>query len=435
MDSVWTKSVELPHFPKLEEDKSTTVLIIGGGITGILCAYLMQQNGDDYILVEGRRICSGATKNTTAKITSQHGLIYHKIIKSAGYEMAERYFDTNQMAVDKYFEICKDIDCDFETKTSYVYSLNDRKKLEEEAYALSRVGMHVQVLDKTQLPFPVAGAIGFENQAQFNPLKFIAHISKNLNIYENTFVEKLEDNVAITSGGKIKFHRVVYATHFPIKNKAGMYFLKLYQRRSYVIALKNAADLDGMYVDEARDGMSFRNYKDLLLIGGGGHRTGKQGGNWKELKDFAKKYYPSAELTDYWAAQDCMSLDGIPYIGRFFYRYNAKFDDLVATGFNKWGMTSAMSAAIFISNVVQGEISPMWKVYAPSRNMIKPQLFVNCYEAIKNTFTISKKRCPHLGCALKWNKDEHSWDCPCHGSRFDENGILIDNPANVNMHK
>ena len=185
-----------------------------------------------------------------------------------------------------------------------------------------------------------------------------------------------------------------------------------------------------MYLDEAQTGMSFRNYENLLLVGGGGHRTGKKGGGWQELRDFARRYYPQAEEKYYWATQDCMSLDGVPYIGP----YSASTTDLyVATGFNKWGMTTSMVSAMILSDLVQGKENPYQEVFSPSRSILHPQLAVNGFEAAVSLLTPTTKRCPHLGCALKWNAMEHTWDCPCHGSRFTEDGKLIDNPATGNL--
>ncbi|MGN0514632.1 MAG: FAD-dependent oxidoreductase [Lachnospiraceae bacterium] len=430
MDSIWTMDFQMPQFPKLEGNIQTDVLIIGGGITGILCAYFLQEKGIDYVLFEGKTICSGITKNTTAKITSQHGLIYHKILESEGIEKAKLYLKANEKAVKKYAKLCEGIDCDYQVKTSYVYSLDDRKKLEKEADALEKIGFQRPILEETDLPFPVAGAIAFENQAQFHPLKFLAQISRNLNIFEHTFVTELKEHTAVTNQGNIQFQKVIFATHFPIDNKHGMYFLKLYQHRSYVIALKNAANVNGMYVDENRMGMSFRNYKDFLLVGGGAHRTGKMGGNWKEIREFIAKYYPTSKEVAFWATQDCMSLDHIPYIGQY---SKAMPNCYVASGFNKWGITSSMVAAMILSDMILEKENPYQEVFDPSRNMVKPQLFFNSFEATKNLLTIKEKRCPHLGCALKWNELEHSWDCPCHGSRFDEDGTLLDNPANGDL--
>ena len=427
MNSVWSQSTNLPKFKSLPGDTTTDVLIIGGGIAGILCAYYLEQKGIRYLLVEKKTICSGITKNTTAKVTSHHGLIYNQLIRQAGMDKAKQYYEVNQAAVKKYSELCKEIDCNFVEASSYVYSLKDRKKLEQEVSALESLGAPVQLADTTELPFETVGAVKLENQAQFNPLKFVAAIVNNLNIYENTFVEQIQGNTAITDKGRITAKKIIVATHFPFDNKHGMYFLKMYQHRSYVIALENAAKIHGIYVDEALCGMSFRSYEDLLLVGGGDHRTGKHGGNWEELRDFAKKYYPNSTEKYYWATQDCMTLDDVPYIGH----YSKNTPDLfVATGFNKWGMSTGMVAAMILSDMVMEKENPYANVFSPSRSMMKSQLFMNGLEATVNLLTFTKKRCPHLGCALKWNSMERSWDCPCHGSRFDEHGTILDNPAN-----
>lgn len=436
MKSIWTDSTKLPDFKKLKGEVYTDVLIIGGGICGILCAYFLKQMGVNYILVEGETICSGITKNTTAKITSQHSLIYDKLIKSEGMEKAKMYLDANQLALSKYRQLAKTINCNFEDKDAYTYSLSDRKKIENEVNAVNSLGFECEFAENTSLPFTAQGAIKFANQAQFNPLKFVEEISRDLNIYEHTFIKSIDnyEHIALTNDAKIRAKDFIVTTHFPFVNLHGMYFLKLYQHRSYAIALEKAQNMNGMYVDEAQKGMSFRNYENLLIVGGGDHRTGKTGGNYTELREFAQKYYPDSIEKYYWATQDCMSLDGIPYIGLY---SKSTYNLYVATGFNKWGMTSSMVSAMILSDMVTGKRNEFQEVFSPQRSMLKPQLLVNGFEAITNLLSFSTKRCPHMGCALKWNSAEFSWDCPCHGSRFEEDGNLIDNPAtgSINLNK
>ena len=426
MTSFWEQTAEISGFESLNGSIKTDVLIIGGGMAGILCAYMLHQAGVPYVLAEAQTVCSGITKNTTAKITSQHGLIYDKLIKKFGLERAKQYYNANEEALKMYRRLCTDIDCDFETKDAYVYSLDDRKKLEKELRALERIGAKAEFCANPGLPFNTAGAVKFPNQAQFHPLKFAAAVCRGLNIYEHTSIRELKGLTAVTDNGTITAQKIIAATHFPFLNKHGSYYLKLYQHRSYVIALENAPDLGGMYVDEAPKGMPFRNYKNLLFIGGGDHRTGKKGGAWQELREFSKKYYPNAVEKYSWATQDCMTLDGLPYIGR----YSASTENLyVASGFNKWGMTSSMAAARLLCDMVQGRKNDYQELFSPSRSILRPQLAVNAFEAAVGLLTPSTKRCPHLGCALKWNKYEHTWDCSCHGSRFTQEGRLIDNPA------
>ncbi|MGN0413455.1 MAG: FAD-dependent oxidoreductase [Lachnospiraceae bacterium] len=413
----------------LTDDIKTDVLIIGGGLAGLLCAYTLHQAGVDYVLVEADRVADGITKNTTAKITSQHGLIYQNLMKRFGKEAAAKYYEANERAIERYADLCREIDCDFERKASYVYSLDDREKLEREISALKSLGAEAELVNRTELPFPVAGAVRFDNQAQFHPLKFMNAIAPKCNIYEHTRVLQLLPQMAVTEQGVIEAKQMIVATHFPFVNKHGSYFLKMYQHRSYVIAYENVEKMEGMYVDESRTGLSFRSYQDYLLIGGGSHRTGKEGGNWEEISEFARKHYPNAKEKYRFATQDCMTLDQVPYIGRYYLNSKGLF---VATGFNKWGMTSSMVAANLLCDMIMGKENPYEKLFWPSRSMLRPQLFLNGFEATKNLLWPTVKRCPHLGCALKWNKVEHSWDCPCHGSRFTEEGELIDNPATGN---
>ena len=425
-DSVWTQSANPPRFPTLKGNQSTDVLILGGGIAGILCAYKLEAAGVRCMLVEADEICSGITKNTTAKITLAHGLLYDKMIKRFGERVARLYAEAQTKAIKEYARLCRNTDCDYEVGDSYVYSLNDKKKLERETAALNRIGVRAVLSDARELPFAVAGAVRVGEQARLHPLKFLYAIAKELPVYEHTKVIELQGDRAVTNHGEITYQRLIVATHFPLLNKHGLYPLKLYQHRSYVIALRGAERITGMYVDESDRGLSFRGFDDLLLLGGGGHRTGKKGGCWGELERFAKQHYPNAEIVGKWAAQDCMTLDGIPYIGQY---SRSTPDVFVTTGFNKWGMTNAMVGAELLYDLMCDRANPYAEVFSPSRSVLRPQLAVNALESVLGLLTPTAPRCPHLGCALKYNEAEHTWDCPCHGSRFTEDGELIDNPA------
>ncbi len=426
MESVWKSEVEKPRFETLCGDTKTDVLIIGGGMAGILCAYALKNSGVDCAVVEQNSICGGITQNTTAKVTYHHGAIFDKMIKSSGEETAKKYIESQKAALNEFKRICRNVDCDFKEENSYVYTLNDIAKIEKETDALNKLGCSADFADNLPLPLDIIGAVCVKNQGRFQPLKFAYSISNDLKIFENTKVIEVVSDGAITNQGKIKAEKIIIATHFPFINKHGGYFIKMYQHRSYVIALKNAKDVDGIYIDEAENGLSFRNHKDLLLLGGGGHRTGKSGGDWRVLRSFAAEKYPQAKEAAAWAAQDCETLDGIPYIGQYSKRTPNLF---VATGFNKWGMTSSMAAAQLLCDLVQGRENEYSAVYSPSRQILHPTLLVNAAETVVNLLNPIGPRCPHLGCAMKYNKAEHSWDCPCHGSRFAKDGHLLDNPA------
>lgn len=424
--SIWEQTSHIPAFPHLEGNMTTDVLVIGGGMAGLLCAYRLRQAGVQCALVEADTICSGITKNTTAKLTSQHGLIYHKIAKRYGLRRAGLYLEANERALEQFRVLCRGMDCGYERQPNYVYSMTNENQIRQELAALKKLEYPARMYTKLPLPFHTAGAVRFDGQAQFHPLEFVASIVPDLKIYEHTKVRQLQHHQAITDHGTITANKIIVATHFPMLNKHGLFFLKLYQHRSYVLALENAPNMEGMYVDDALKGMSFRNYDNLLLIGGGDHRTGKRGGGWKELSDFAHRHWPQSREVTRWAAQDCMTLDGLPYVGQ----YSPRTADLyVATGFNKWGMTNAMAAAGILTDLVQGKTNPYAEVYSPSRTILHPLLLANAGEAVMNLLTPTAPRCPHMGCALKYNKQEHTWDCPCHGSRFTRSGELIDGPA------
>lgn len=429
MKSVWQLDAALPVFPQLQGDVDADVLVIGGGLAGILTAYCLKEKGIDTVLVEKDRICGATTAHTTAKITAQHGLCYHKILREFGAEKAKLCYRANSEAVAGLKELCRVAGCPMEEKTNFVYSA-DRRKLDAELNALQKLEIGTVFDESPPMPFRTAGAVGIPGQAQFHPLKLAGFLAKGLRIYEQTKVDELVGTTARTEHGRIRAKKIVVATHFPFLNKHGSYFLKLYQHRSYLLALENGPDFGGMYVDDDQKGMSFSSFGGWTLLGGGGHRTGKQGGCYAELRSFVKEHWPDAVERLHWAAQDTMSLDGIPYIGR----YSRHTPDLyAAAGFNKWGMTGSMVSAQLLSGMIAGEQTEYAGVFSPSRSILKPQLLVNGFETAANFLIPTTRRCPHLGCALKYNRVEHSWDCACHGSRFSESGKVLDNPANGDL--
>ncbi|HAT4214624.1 TPA: FAD-dependent oxidoreductase [Clostridium perfringens] len=476
MKSVWSESCKFRKREALNKDIKTDVLVIGAGIAGVLTAYMLKQKERDVVLIDAAEIASGNTKNTTAKITSQHDLIYSKLIAEFGEEKARQYAKANELAIKKYKEIIEDkrIECDFEEKPAYVYSLNEVDVLKEEVEAAKNLGIDAEFVQEANLPFKINGAVKFNNQAQFNPLKFLKGISNELVIYENTRALEIKENLVVTSGGNITANNIVVATHYPIMNAPGYYFMKMHQERSYVLALENTSEIDGMYIDLNKEGYSFRTYNNLLLLGGISHRTGEneEGGSYDELRKVAKRLYPKAKEKYYWSAQDCMTIDGIPYIGR----YSSETPNIyVATGFNKWGMTSSMVSAMIISDMILEKENDFSEIFSPRRfdlslsinniandlietakNFIAQKVYIPSSEIehIKNghggiieyngekvgvyknkegkEFFVSTK-CTHLGCQLSWNSDELTWDCPCHGSRFDYKGRLIGSPATKDL--
>lgn len=432
MNSLWSATAKRNSFPVLQGDLKTDVVIVGGGLAGVLCLKELTDRGVDCVLLEAKSIGSGVTESTTAKITFQHGIIYDKLIKSIGTEKAQKYLTANRNALEKFRKMSETFPCDFEEKDAYIYSGTDRRKIEDEIRAYEKLGVRAEFVSDVPLPVECIGAVKVSGQAQFHPLKFMYSVAKGLNIYENSKVLEFLPGKVRCSGGSVRAEKIIVATHFPVINKHGGYSLKLYQHRSYLIAAKDAPDVNGMYLEDGENGLSFRNYRNYLLIGGGDHRTGKKGGGYKVPEKFCTDNFPESEIAYRFATQDCISLDGIPYIGR--YAEDAE-NIYVATGFNKWGMTSSMTAAEILSDMITGVKNPYADVFLPNRSVIHPKLFSNMFHSVMGIVTPTVPRCPHLGCALKYNKEEHSWDCPCHGSRFSENGELINNPATDDLKK
>ncbi|NLK27273.1 MAG: FAD-dependent oxidoreductase [Clostridiales bacterium] len=463
--------------PSLEEDISTEVAVIGAGLAGVLIAYLLQARGVSVVVLEKNEIGGGITKNTTAKISSQHGLIYRKLLTYKGEELAREYAWANQHAIEKFKQIIDQlqIDCDFEVMPSFVYTLDNDLMIKQEVEAAKKLGLPAVYTKETALPFPVKSAIRFDQQAQFHPLKFLDTVAKQLLVYEHTRITEINSNGLIkTEKGSVRAKKIIIATHYPFINAPGYYFLRLHQEREYLLALEGCSNdkntrLNGMYLDADPQGYTFRNYKEYLIFGGGSHRTGKYNppNSYGQLEKTAKQWFPSCKIKYTWSNQDCMTPDSIPYIGR--YSVNTR-NIYVATGFNKWGMSGSMVAAMILSDMIIGKKNEYKKVFDPRRlmlsgthillkdtaiitkSLLKEHLRiphdklngvdrgkagvinhkgqrVGVYRDEQNNYYFVSTKCPHLGCSLEWNQNELTWDCPCHGSRFDYHGRLINNPA------
>lgn len=471
MKSIWKKDTQINGRENLKSDTKAEVAIIGAGMAGVLLGYYLKKRGINCVILEADKIGSGQTGNTTAKITLQHGLIYDRLIEKFGEEKALQYALANRRAIDEYSRIIgeEQIGCMLEERCAFLYSCKSMEKLEAEISAARKLGIPAEITRETDLPFEVSAALKYTGQAQFHPLKFLKAIADPLEIYENTKVTDIKDKKILTQNAAVTADKIVIASHFPFINVPGYYFMRMHQERSYVLALENAPQLHGMYLGIDEDGLSFRNAGSYLLIGGGNHRTGENsdGGKYGELREAAKKYFPESREAAHWSAQDCMPMDGVPYIGQF----SASDPDIfTATGFQKWGMTSSMVSAMVLSDLICGKPHP-YPIFSPQRFNLSAsakKLAEDSAKAVKGLsteifavpaekadalpcghggivkyngekmgvyknengeiFTVST-RCPHLGCQLEWNPDEMSWDCPCHGSRFDYTGKLINNPA------
>lgn len=452
MESVWMEHNKIRKRDPLPGDMKTPAVVIGAGLAGILTAYYLKQAGIQAVVLEADRIGSGQTKNTTAKITSQHNLIYDRLIRTFGRRMAEHYASSNEAAIGEYERLIleKGIDCDFARCPAYLYSQTGTELLKREAEAAESLGIKAFFRTDCELPFPVAGVTGAEHQANFHPLKFLAAMAEEVEVYEQTKVLRVEGRRVETDRGAVTAEHIIFASHFPFINVPGYYFARMYQERSYVVALEGAGRLEGMYLGIDRDGLSFRNCGDLLLLGGGSHRTGLNKGTgtgggcrYGMLLDRAREIYPDSHGTLRWSAQDCITLDGLPYIGRFSRR---RPDWYLAAGFGKWGMTTAMVSARILTSLICGQDCPEAEIFSPDRRFTAQAAKELAVHGAHTAKGLAKRllpsgnkeivpNCPHMGCRLERNPDEESYDCPCHGSRFDREGHLIDGPAQTDCRR
>lgn len=490
MKSYWKESVKETNYPSLSKEKETEVCVIGAGIAGIATAYELVKQGKKVVLMDKGRCTMGVTANTTAKITSQHGLFYKYLIDTFGKEDAKKYLQANEEAIKTVKQIIDEnnIECDFEYQDAYVYTNDEQEihKIKDEVESVNKLGLKAEYCTETPLPFEVLSAIKFPNQAQFHVRKYLVSLLKVLEnkgvlIYENSKVIDVQkddkDYKVITEQGSVTAKYVVLTTHYPIINFPGYHFLKMYQDRSYVVAIETKEKLfEGMYISSETPGMSFRTIKDgdkrILVIGGSGHKTGENSTDLDEcyiqLEKYIQKIYPDAKVKYKWSTQDCVSLDKVPYIGEF---SKIMPNVYMATGFKKWGMTTAHVAAKIITDKILGKENQYEKLFEATRfhplknykefgNMLKQTAYslvinkvkipkekfdeiiegtggvveyngekVGIYKDENGKIYAVKPYCTHLGCELSWNNLEKTWDCPCHGSRFTYEGKNINEPA------
>ena len=303
MESIWNMTYQGKRNSALEEHIEADAAVIGAGMAGILTAWYLSQAGIRTVVLEADRIGQGQTKNTTAKITSQHGMFCSTFTEKKGEETAKKYVQANQAAVEEYKKIIRenDIDCSLTETDSYVYS-QDGEKLRREAEAAKRLGIDASFEKQIEIPVSCAGAVRFPGQAQFHPLKFIKALAEQLTVYEETLVTAVGENQVKTPRGSVKAEHIVFAAHYPFINFPGLYFARMHQERSYVLALENAGKIDGMYIGDKEHTLSFRQYDQYILLGGQAHRTGenKEGGRYdpKTIR-FPSCICPSA-MTERW---------------------------------------------------------------------------------------------------------------------------------------
>ncbi|TMW72074.1 FAD-dependent oxidoreductase [Alteribacter natronophilus] len=486
----WRKNVSAElEFPKLSEDLTCDVCIVGGGIAGITTAYVLQKEGFDVVVLEAGRLLNGTTGHTTAKITSQHGLIYDEYISHFGEEKARRYYEANEEGLKMIESFISElgVDCGFSRQDAFVWT-NERKKLdqlkkEDEAYR--KLGIDGGLVDESELPFPAEGAIVIRNQAQFNPVPYLQAMAasftdKGGRIFENTTANGVDPGdspkVNTRSGYSVTCRHVVAASHFPFYDGSALFFARMHAERSYSLAVRTSKPMEtGMYINAEDPKRSIRSSpmgdETIMIIGGERHKTGQgidTSRHYDDLAFYSREVFPDAEVLYRWASHDWITMDKMPYIGPVREKYG---NILAATGFHKWGMTNGTIAARVIRDAIQENEHPYRELYSPQRlkadpsfrefvkenanvakELIKGKIELNgrdpedlqndqggvvrvngkragAYRDHDGKLHIVDTTCRHMGCEVEWNDGDRTWDCPCHASRYKVDGTVVEGPA------
>ncbi|MFC4321517.1 FAD-dependent oxidoreductase [Litchfieldia salsa] len=489
IEPFWRENLEIPTFPKLENDLEVDVVIVGGGITGLTAAYILLNEGLSVAILEANKLVNGTTGHTTAKITAQHDLIYDEFIQHFGKSKARLYYEANIEALNFIKQTVEEhqIQCDFKVQDAYLYSTTDEyaQKIKTEGEAYEKLGIDGGIVESIPFDFEVKNAIVMKDQAQFHPVKYLAQLTQIITekgglIFEDTVAVNVETGekptVLTRDGNRVTGGFVLSCSHFPFYEGLGMYSARMYADRSYVIAVKAKEKYpEGMYLSVDKPSRSLRSasYKEeeLMIIGGEGHKTGQETdtlGEYTALENFSEQNFEVEEIVNRWSAQDLTTLDKIPYIGELTVDQS---NILVATGFRKWGMTNSTVAALIFRDIILKRKNKYRDLYSPSRFYADPSLkkflLMNAdvvKHLIKGKLEMPQKNvdeiangegavisinghrkgvykdeegkvyivdttCTHVGCEVSWNCGEKSWDCPCHGSRFSYTGEVLEGPA------
>jgi glycine/D-amino acid oxidase-like deaminating enzyme/nitrite reductase/ring-hydroxylating ferredoxin subunit len=488
--SLWIDTTPETSFPSLAGDASVDVAVIGGGITGITAATLLKRTGRTVALVEWKRVIRGVTGYTTAKVTSSHSVIYKDLVERFDEETARAYGASQEAALAQIARFVEDeaIDCEFERTSNFLYAEtdDDLETVQQEAETAARLGLPASFVRETPLPFPVAGAARFENQAAFHPRRYLLHFANQIpgegsHVFEETRALRVREGDVCrveTDRGVVSARAVVVATSLPFLDR-GFFFARAHPYRSYVVCprVDEANAPPGMYVSTERPSHTIRRSAypggTVLVIAGEGHKAGQAGDSaerYRRLDEWARSRF-AVEATEYrWSTQDYYSVDKLPLIGRLTRRSRNVY---VATGYRAWGMTNGTLAAMILSDLIAGRENEWAEIYdakrieprAAAAMFVKENLSAAKHLLLRRSVTTRKADeaaeipagggavvrvrgrnvavyrdedgalhaispvCTHLGCVVGWNPAEKSWDCPCHGSRYSREGLVIQGPA------
>ena len=439
--SLWFEGRDRDPSPPLDRDIGVDVAVVGAGIVGLTTALLLEREGLKVALLEMRGVAAGATGNTTAKLSSLHGLAYRRLAKSVGRDNARAYGEANEAGIARVFALAEElgIDCDLRRKPNYTYAedASDLDDVREEAMLAGELGLPASYVDELDLPFEVAGAVRFEEQGEFHPVKYLDGIAAALGgpLHEDTMVTGIgSGRVNTARGSRVRADHVVVATHLSFLDR-GLYFARCHPERSYVVAGRVEEPPPGMYLSTESPPHSIRAHGDWLLVGGESHKTGQANAaeRFERLAGWARERF-GLEPELRWATQDQMPVDGVPYVGRHDLLTSNVW---VATGFKKWGLAMGTAAAELLTAQITGREHRWAALFDPNRVRARASATAFAKENANVAFHFvadrvlkhGAPRCTHLGCLLDWNAAEETWDCPCHGSRFAPGGKVIEGPA------
>jgi glycine/D-amino acid oxidase-like deaminating enzyme/nitrite reductase/ring-hydroxylating ferredoxin subunit len=484
--SLWLATAEPTAYAELKGNQEFDVAVLGGGIAGLTTALLLKRDGARVAVLEARRVGSGVTGCTTAKVSALQQTVYGQIRRRHGSDGATAYAEASVAGVELLAEIATEerIECDLERRPAYTYAAEEgeRSVIESEHDAAREAGLTVELVEETDLPYPIYGAVRLADQLQFHPVRYVQGLAGAIDgdgstVFENSRAVEVRAgepcHVRSEGGGGVDVGQVVVATHYPLLDR-GLFFARLEPARSYCIAARIEGNQPrGMSISAGEPTRSIRSRDELLILGGEGHMTGAREATperYERLEEFARNHWDVAEVTHRWSAQDPVSWDHLPVIGPYHPRSSRLF---VASGFHKWGLSSAGFAARIISDLIAGRANPWAARFNPSRFGFRglPKLAqmntkvavdffgdrvtpahassaddvprgearvlrdglgkTGVYRAEDGAVHAVSLRCTHIGCLLRFNSAERSWDCPCHGSRFDVDGAVLEGPATV----
>jgi glycine/D-amino acid oxidase-like deaminating enzyme/nitrite reductase/ring-hydroxylating ferredoxin subunit len=482
-ESLWLASAPSTDYPRLAGEIDVDVAILGGGIAGVTTAVLLRRDGARVAVLEARRVGSGVTGCTTAKVTALQQTTYRELRHRHGAAGAGIYAEASSAGVELLAGIAAEqrIECDFERRPAFTYAATEKERptIEDEYEAAKGAGLPVRLVEEVDLPYPTHGAVRLDDQVQLHPVKYVQGLARSVNgdgsvVFEASGVRRVDvgDPCRVhTDGGTVTARQVVVATHYPLLDR-GLFFARLEPLRSYCIAARVPGPVpQGMSISVGEAPRSVRGYRDLLVLGGEGHATGARKSapeRYRQLEQFAADHWAGAEVEYRWSAQDPVSWDLLPVIGPYQPGSSRLF---VASGFRKWGLTCATFGARIIADLIAGRENSWAAPFNPNRlgvrglsklarinarvaldlvgDRVIPALETSAeglapgearvvrdglgktgvFRDDDSTVHAVSLRCTHLGCLVRFNRAERSWDCPCHGSRFDIDGTVLEGPA------